>query len=54
MITTVPSPSHQGLVVALIYCFFNSEVRASLKTHYRRWNLERSVTEMSGHCHRQE
>ncbi|XP_037090345.1 diuretic hormone receptor-like [Pollicipes pollicipes] len=34
--------STQGLTVALIYCFFNSEVRASIKTHYRRWKMEKS------------
>ena len=44
----------QGLAVALIYCFFNSEVRASIKTHYRRWNMERSMIEFSGINHRQE
>ncbi|KAF0289547.1 Diuretic hormone receptor [Amphibalanus amphitrite] len=46
--------STQGLAVALIYCFFNSEVRASLRTHYRRWNMERSMAEFSGISHRQE
>lgn len=35
------SVSFQGLTVALIYCFFNSEVRASITTHHRRWKMAR-------------
>ncbi len=35
--------SSQGLLVALFYCFLNSEVRNTLRHHCERWSTERSL-----------
>nr|QBC65468.1 DH44 receptor [Aedes aegypti] len=35
--------STQGLVVSLLYCFLNYEVRGTLRLHYYRWRDERNI-----------
>ncbi|XP_055531604.1 diuretic hormone receptor-like isoform X2 [Wyeomyia smithii] len=35
--------STQGFVVSLLYCFFNSEVRQTLRHHFYRWRDERNI-----------
>ncbi|OXU24327.1 hypothetical protein TSAR_005838 [Trichomalopsis sarcophagae] len=35
--------SSQGLLVAMFYCFLNSEVRNAVWHHYQRWLAERSL-----------
>ena len=33
----------QGLVISLPYCYLNSEVQNVVKSHYKRWQLIRTV-----------
>ncbi|XP_065094097.1 diuretic hormone receptor-like isoform X1 [Ochlerotatus camptorhynchus] len=35
--------STQGLVVSMLYCFLNYEVRGTLRLHYYRWRDERNI-----------
>ncbi|XP_013791145.1 diuretic hormone receptor-like, partial [Limulus polyphemus] len=35
--------STQGLTVAVLYCFFNGEVRNSLRHHMERWKMKRAL-----------
>ncbi|XP_076349242.1 diuretic hormone receptor-like isoform X2 [Tachypleus tridentatus] len=35
--------STQGLTVAILYCFFNGEVRNSLRHHVERWKMVRTL-----------
>ncbi|KAK7065260.1 Corticotropin-releasing factor receptor 2 [Halocaridina rubra] len=35
--------STQGFWVAMLYCFFNSEVRNSVRQHFRRWKADKGI-----------
>ncbi|XP_054719240.1 diuretic hormone receptor-like [Uloborus diversus] len=41
--------SIQGFMVAVLYCFLNGEVQASLRTHLQRWQTQKTVGTNSAH-----
>ncbi|XP_076327793.1 diuretic hormone receptor-like [Tachypleus tridentatus] len=42
--------STQGLIVAILYCFLNGEVRNSLRHHMERWKMVRTLGGAPRHC----
>lgn len=45
--------SFQGLLVAILYCFFNKEVQSEVMKKWKRWKLGRNIKEEYRHTYSQ-
>ncbi|XP_056432969.1 glucagon receptor isoform X2 [Gadus chalcogrammus] len=45
--------SFQGLLVAILYCFFNKEVQSEVLKNWKRWKLGRNIEEEYRHTYSQ-